>query len=123
MKRLLYWLRVCLGGVHLRRAAAPDRLPVAPLAPEWTRENATQLRQFLSSPTGLTLLAKARAADYFYCRQTAQAASVGEVSVSTFSDAINWLESLTRVAGDQATTDDAPSGEREGVEPEFAKQL
>ena len=118
MKRLqAFWV-----WVTRRRVASPG-LPAAPLAPDWKPEHARDLKQFLSSTTGQTLLARARAMEYATALASVRAASVGETSLSTFSEAINWLESLSRATGDQAATSGVPSGERDDAEPEFAENL
>jgi hypothetical protein len=119
MKQVFAWLWRL---THRQKAAGnvSDALPAAPLAPEWTRQNATDLVRFLSSESGQVFLARARAMEYNAAVQCVKDASAGKLQVPTFSDAINWLESLSRAGGDQPANFSAPTGETGSVERELA---
>lgn len=81
-----------------------DSIPLsAPSNPKWTAENTTELRRFLSSSTGTTFIELARCREYVLAIQTQQSAAVGETSVSTWSDCLNWINSLSQVTGEQVT--------------------
>ena len=119
MKQVFAWL---WRFVSRQNAAGnvSDALPAAPHAPDWTRQNATDLSQFLKGETGQVFLARARAMEYNVSVQCVKDASAGNLKVPTFSDAINWLESLSRAGGDQPAYSNAPTGETGSVERELA---
>jgi len=109
---LLRWLRAGRG--------SNSYLPAAPIAPDWTAQNARDLQQFLSSETGQVLLARARAMEYHVSVQCVRDASSGQIKVPTFSEAIAWLDSLSRAGGDQPATSAVLSGEDETGERQLA---
>jgi hypothetical protein len=61
--------------------------------------------------------------EYTVSLQCVQDAALGIHKVPTFSDALNWLDSLSRSTGEQVETDSAPSGQREYAESELANAL
>jgi len=119
MKQVFAWLWRL---THRQNAAGnvSDALPAAPLAPEWTRVNATELQRFLRTETGAILMQRARAMEYNVAVQCVKDASAGRLQVPTFSDAINWLQSLSRSGGDQPETTSLSTGEIETAERELA---
>ncbi len=69
-------------------------------APEWTEEHAQFLRNFLSHPYGQDLLARARALETKLALDACHKRNgVSPENASGFSDAINWLESLSMISG------------------------
>lgn len=80
----------------------------------------TDLRQFLSSETGRIFMARARAMEYNVAVQCVRDAAAGQIKVPTFSDAIQWLDSLSRSGGDSPEISSASSGENEITERELA---
>lgn len=89
-----------------RRAAAGPVLLELPKPAPWTADDVTEFRRFLGTVTGQRLLARARCLEY----RNALAGCNDSITTSHsagrgagFSDAINWLESLSRVTGDQVT--------------------
>ena len=115
MKQLFAWLWQWRAG----RASVPS-LPAAPSAPEWTPVNARELARFLDTETGKLLMERARAMEYNSAVQCVRDAAAGQIKVPTFSDAIAWLQSLSRSGGDQPETDNVPPGESGAVERELA---
>ena len=92
-------LKVLLHGRQSKsRARVTQLLPAAPTpAPNWEIDNATYLRSFLSSETGQVLMKRARALE---C-SIALAACQGKTEpfrAAGFSDAVNWLESLSSIS-------------------------
>ena len=89
-------------GLFKRRAknevCVPSFLPAAPNgAPDWKVDNATFLKSFMGSETGQILMKRARALE---CA-TALGACQGKTEplrAAGFSDAINWLESLSSIS-------------------------
>lgn len=87
MKRLAVWLR---------RAWAQDvSVPLlsVPIAPAWTPEDATRWKQFLQSPTGQSLLTRARAMEVGLC-VNACAGKHEPKMAGGVSFAFNWLERM-----------------------------
>jgi len=85
------------------RRAGAQSLPAAPLAPEWSRENATDLRKFLTSETGQILLQRGHSLE---CATALRACKVADKDspfhvppqrAAGFSDALLWLESLATI--------------------------
>lgn len=74
----------------------------------------------MSGPTGSALLARARAleaANALHGCQDAITSTHSAGRAAGFSDCVNWLESLSRVTGDQVTNDEPPpEGETESLE-------
>jgi hypothetical protein len=83
------WLKKLLHG----RAAHSPVLQV-PLAPEWTQENQAELRKFLSSKTGQTLLKKARAMEANYAVKACLNGSPDPKLVGGISFTLDWLVKL-----------------------------
>lgn len=108
------WFRKLVGFLPWRLVprhtapTAPVLRSTAP-APMWTADCAIQWKNFISSPTGQIFMAR------FYAMQAAtavaavRAQSVGETHNPTFEDAVNWVESLSRMTGDQVITDEQPT--------------
>lgn len=90
-------------------ASLPEPEPWQPGAPKWTAVNATEWRKFLSTDTGRILMLRARAQECALAITSQQSNAMGQPCVYTFSDAINWLDSLSQVTGDQVTTTEAPT--------------
>ena len=87
MKALLKWLR---------RAWAQDAsvpLLAVPIAPAWTAEDATHWKQFLLSPSGQSLLIRARAMETALC-VSACAGKHEPKMAGVVSFAFNWLERM-----------------------------
>ena len=105
--RVLRLLRKFLG----RFPAKDAGLPAAPVAPDWTQADMGAWQRFLGSDVGQRLWARFRAVEFRNyqtgCNDSMFSAhSAGRAK--GFSDARDWLESLSRTA---CVTADSPSGE------------
>ena len=104
MKALLKWLR----RAWEQDASVP--LLAVPIAPEWTAEDATHWKQFLQSPTGQSLLKRARAMEVGLCVNACagkhEPKMAGGVSIC-----LNWMESLanTDAISSASLVNDAPT--------------
>lgn len=87
MKRLANLLRRAL------KVKEPLSLLSVPVAPEWTPEDATRWKQFLQSPTGQSLLTRARAMEVGLC-VNACAGKHEPKMAGGVSFAFNWLERM-----------------------------
>lgn len=83
-------------------ASARHSSPWTPGVTEWTADNAAELAKFFTSSTGQALLVRARARQCATAIASQQAQAVGEVNIETFSDAIDWLVSLSKISGSTA---------------------
>lgn len=118
MKRFLLWLFRLTPVIVEKPALMGFRV-----ASDWTGQEAMMLKTFLTSPTGILLMQRARwveatnaingAADVFHTQHSA-GRSQG------FSDAVNWLESL---ASDQLINAiSRPTGDSGGNDTADAEQ-
>ena len=87
MKRLANLLRRAL------KVKEPLSLLSVPVAPAWTAEDATHWKQFLLSPSGQSLLIRARAMETALC-VSACAGKHEPKMAGGVSFAFNWLERM-----------------------------
>ena len=103
-----------------KRVPSNSPLIAAPVCPDWTSEDADQFAAFLRSPTGDTLIKRARALECANaikaCQQTPLAAS----RAAGFSDCVNWLTSLAGARPDNEQTPATAQGETQRAEKELA---
>lgn len=116
IRRILDWLRQREATV-----ISSPLLSVVP-APPWSPEDARQLLTFLRSPTGQTMLMKARAMEASTC--VAACAGKGNPSrAAGISDTLNWLESLATISGAdpvQTANDETSHAQNENLDPELS---
>ncbi|MDE2099809.1 MAG: hypothetical protein KGL39_21330 [Patescibacteria group bacterium] len=97
-------------------------LPASQVAPEWTATEQADWKRFLASQTGQVLQARGQAlAAVIALRAGEDAINPGHAAVRAagFNDCLRWLDSLSRVTGDQVTEPTAeqpPEGEAELLE-------
>lgn len=107
-KRLIGWLRRIVG-------VSSTPLCAVPVAPEWTKEDAANWKQFLRTPTGQALWIRARAMEAATCVK-ACAGRANHRMAGGISYSLNWLESLATISGDspakESTTDTDELAER-----------
>jgi len=68
-------------------------------APDWTPDYATGLKKFLSSEEGRVLMARARALECKLALDACTKKAISPDRAAGFSDAVNWLESLSQISG------------------------
>jgi hypothetical protein len=101
--------------------ASPQELPSYDL--EWTREDATRLKNFLATPAGVKLLQKGRAMEAAAAIAACKGANI-PARVAGISDTFVWLLSLTTIASasldKDATTEDSLRDNAETLAPELS---
>jgi len=68
-------------------------------APDWTEEHAAGLRRYLSGRDGQDLIARARALECSLAIKACRKEGVSPDRAAGFSDAVEWLFSLSTISG------------------------
>jgi hypothetical protein len=101
------WSRLTRKSVSRPVTAAAGPLLRAPMAPDWEPEHQRELNSFLRSGTGVVLMERMRAVEANTaaraCKEPYHIEHSAGIALG-FNQARDWIESLSRVARDPATS-------------------